>query len=194
MRGQLAAAFLLVSITSSSSSTAQTAAADVPLTYEAFKGLTPQQAARRLIGASSDLVTTMIIGWPPVGGNLSVVRFFTKPKAAEPGLCQLNEIDVLFETGDGRPMGSANAATLMKISGLTSSNRYFVVGDLNTRFNEQQRRDLDPVCGALDTPLQFFPVDSTLHAWEAAYLVDVAIKDARAHGPQSLNITCSDTV
>jgi hypothetical protein len=54
-----------------------------PLTHDAFRGLTVEQAARRLIGPSADLVSKMIIGLPPgySGQPLSVVRFFLHTSA-----------------------------------------------------------------------------------------------------------------
>ena len=168
---------------------------DIPLTHEAFKGLTVEQAARRLIGSSSDLVSKMIIGLPPgySGQPLSVIRFFSRPRGSEPGLCQQDEIDVLFETEDGSPIGRANASTRMKISELRSGHGYFVVGDLNTRFREQQRRDLEQICVGLENPLDFFPANSTREAWESAYLLDAALKEARSRDRQSLTIACKAT-
>jgi hypothetical protein len=157
--------------------------------------LTVEQAARRLIGPSADLVSKMIIGLPPgySGQPLSVVRFFSTPQPAESGLCQQNEIDVLFQTEDGSPIGFANASTRMRISELKTSYGYRVVGDLATRLREPERRELERICAGLDQPLAFFPADSVSQAWEVAYLVDVALKDARARDPQSLTMTCNAT-
>jgi hypothetical protein len=170
-------------------------APDISFTSESFNGLSVEQAARRLIGPSAQLVSKMIIGLPPgyPGAPLSLVRFFSRPRAVEPGLCQQNEIDVLLETADGSPAGSANASTPMKISGLRSGYGFAVVGDLTVPLNGQQRTSVEEKCGELDEPLAFFPAASAMQAWEAAYLVDVALTQARASGREQLHVTCNAT-
>jgi hypothetical protein len=186
--------FLMFSLVGTAPSYAQPAT-DVPLTREAFNRLTAEQAANRLIGSSAQLVSKMLIGLPPgyAGGPLSLVRFFTKPRAVEPGLCRRDEIDVRFETADGSPMGSANASTLMKISGLTSGRGFAVVGDLAAPFDQQQRLVVEEKCSRLDNPLSFFPAASEIQAWEAAYLVETALKEAQARSRQQLDFTCNTT-
>jgi hypothetical protein len=185
---------LLIGIGFASPSVAQPVA-DIPLTHDAFRGLTVEQAARRLIGPSAELVSKMIVGGFPgnEGAPLSEVRFFATPRIIEAGLCQQNEIDVFFETEDGSRMGQANASTRMKISEIRTRYGFFAVGEMNIRLREPQRSELERVCAGVSSPLAFFRADSGGEAWEAAHLATIALKEAKERGRQALNISCSAT-
>jgi hypothetical protein len=194
MKAQLVC--LVIGMCWSEAALAQGAPADIPLTYDAFRGLTAQQAARRLIGPSAELVAKMTIIGPPLVASLSVVSFSSTPRASDqPGLCQRNEIDVSFEAADGSPAGSARSSTLMRISGVTARYGYRVVGALNARLSERPNIDVASTCAGLDLPHGFFSARSSRQAWEAAYLVDLAIKAARVGDPQSVKCSarnCND--
>jgi hypothetical protein len=81
----------------------------------------------------------------------------------------------------------------MKISGLTSGHGFAVVGDLAAPFDQQQRLVVEEKCSRLDNPLSFFPAASEIQAWEAAYLVEAALKAAQARSRQQLEVTCNTT-
>jgi len=169
---------------------AQSQQDDIPLTYEAFSHLTAQQAARRLIGPSGELVTQMIIGRSALDAALlNAVRLYTKPKAAHAGLCERTEIDVLFERAD--PTEKQTASTLMKISGVGSGHEYYVVGDLAASFDEKTKTATDELCSAPIHPLDFFQAAYPYWAWEAAILFEAALRDIQMGGRQRFDSECT---
>lgn len=172
---------------------AQSQQDDIPLTFEAFSHLTAQEAARRLLGPSGELITHMLIGRSALdAGLLNAVRLYTKPKAVHPGLCHTTEMDVFLEQLNSAERRTTS--TVMKISGLGSGQEFYVVGDLTAPFDDKTRSDTDEMCGVQANPFGVFRAANADFAWEAAFLFEAALRDIQMGGRQRFDSECSQPV
>ena len=169
---------------------AQSQQDDIPLTSEAFSHLTAQEAARRLLGPSGELITQMLIGRSALdAGLLYAVRLYTRPKVPHPGLCASTEIDVFLEPVN--PAERVTASTLMNISGLGSAQEFYVVGDLTAPFDDKTKADTEELCGAQVNPFALFRADNPDWAWEAAFLFEAALRDIQMGGQPRFDSECT---
>jgi hypothetical protein len=196
MRWKPLAAIVTLATSLATTSLAGSGEPEVPLTYDAFKGLTVEQGARRLIGSSASIMSQMFISGPLLcclhrDPPLLSVSFVSAPKASKPGLCEHNWIRVELQTEDGSPMNDALSSTPMRVKSVMAGLAYLVVGDLTEEANERQEAELDTTC-AKNTKRagDFFRAPSEITAWEAAYLAATAVKQARAGDRRKLKLEC----
>lgn len=183
----LAAVLSSAGISASSAQVSQ----DIPLTLQSFRNLTAQEGARLLLGPSAELVSKMIVGWPPpVGGrSLDLVRLYLRPTAVKAGLCMQNEVDVFLQPADGTLLSAADASSVMKIADINLVHEFAVVGDLSGTSNAEEKTGVETKCRELN-PFAFFAAASSDEAWEAAYLAELALKRAASDGPGQTTLVC----